>query len=116
MRNLLKYQGRRVKVVNIERIVIKSPIDESGDVMPGLEREIVALKICAEPVKVGKKYFDISEICDLVQDEKGYWVCSDHKKAKINKILRRYGVKYPNDLIGKKVITVDRGEYLGFEY
>lgn len=116
MGNLLKYQGRKVKVVNIERIIIKSPIDELGNIRPGLEREIVALKICAEPIKIGKKYFDISEICDLVQDKQGYWVCSNHEKAKINKILKRYGAKYPNDLIGKKVITTDRGEYLGFDY
>lgn len=119
--DLSEFEGSKATIENIEVIEVPSAYSETGKQM--------CLQVVTTPVtnftdaEGEEKPVHATELFNLRQDEDGSWGWSESPKAKIQKFMKKHGVKEPKSLIGKPVVIKIRPkaqpdgsekEFLGF--
>ncbi len=98
--DLSEFEGKKAKIEKTEVVEVQSKFSESG-------RQKV-LKVSTETITKTKNQegedieISASELFNLVEkDGKTGW--SNNPQAKLNKLLLKYGVERPEQLIGKEI-------------
>lgn len=119
--DLEEFEGEKKLIEKVEIKQVKSKFSESGEA----QTLVVTTEKVAEVTNREGEKVDItaSELFNLKEDEKGKLGYSTSPKSKLQKLMKKLGVKQPKELIGKKVVlrirtkTNDDGttsDFLGF--
>lgn len=119
--DLEEFEGEKKSIEKVEVREVKSNFAESG-----LTKALCVMT--EEVTTVTNREGDVipilaSELFNLKQNEDGVWGYSTSPKSKLQKFMKKLGIKAPKEMVGKKVVLrvrkIERpdgttGEFLGF--